>query len=270
MADSNLVKWQGAIDDGINFGKNAYLEAQPDLAVANATAKDVAGIQGAAALGQAQQSQDLANRRVGFNNLEDSYTQEAFEHNSDARKATAGAAISEGVADQFGKVRAQGLRQMQGLGVNPNSGRFAAMTGQLGLGQATAQAAAINKSNTDLDNEANNRQKTAIGFGANLSKDSSAAAQMSGYLGDKAISAASQPLVNDLTYAKGVADIYATGANGYAGLHKGTTISPTDQAAIDAKKDATDTANVGSLVNFAASNAGSSLIEKGISWLTGP
>jgi hypothetical protein len=43
--DPNLANWQDAADNRLAFGKNAYLEAIPDLANANATASGISTLQ---------------------------------------------------------------------------------------------------------------------------------------------------------------------------------------------------------------------------------
>lgn len=239
MAD-NLTNWQNATDNRFDFGKNAYLEAIPDLANANAMATGVAGMQANLAGSQGQLASGLMNRAGTFEGLQDRYITDAFGYNSQAKQdQVAGKAVAD-VAQQFANTQGQAQRQMSRMGVNPSSGRSLALSNQLGIAQASAQAGAANKARNDLEAVANDRQKTAIGFGANVPAQALSAAQGAMYTGNAAVNAAAAPLNQRLNFAGGISSIYGNAASGYGDIYKTTNLSASQQADLAASQAAAD------------------------------
>jgi len=272
MAD-NLTNWQNATDNRFDFGKNAYLEAIPDLAQANAMAGGVAGMQAGISSGQADLAKNLNTRTDVFSGLQDQYAKDAFGYNSaDRQNQVAGQAMAD-VSQKFSDTQGQAQRQMNRMGVNPSSGRSLAMSNQLGIANASAQAAAANKARMDLDNTADERQQKAIAMGANLPSQATNAAQMASYVGNSALTSAAQPYVNKLNFAGGISNIYGNAATGYGDLYKTLNLTPAQQVALNsssqAASDQEDAAWLNAIGSVAGSSAGSSLIDKGIDLISG-
>ena len=77
-----------------------------------------------------------------FRPLEKKLTEEAAQYNTEAeREKLARGAIAD-TASSFANMRDQAQRQSRSSGVNPNSGRFAALNQQLNLQEALARAGA--------------------------------------------------------------------------------------------------------------------------------
>lgn len=276
MADNYLTSWQSGVNDQFDFAKNAYSEAIPDMAYSIGAAKEIGGLQGRAALDQQLLSRGLAERRGKFNGMEDQYASEAMGWNSAARKEqVAGQALSD-VNQAFGNAQAQTGRQMARMGVNPNSGKFAATSGALGMELAKAQAQGMNKARQDLDATADAKQKTAISMGANLNTQSTQAAQVAGYAGNAALASSSQPLKDRLNFAGGVSNIYQNNINNTKDLWGTSNLTAAQKASLDANQaqinatnEARSDANMwGALGSIAGSQTGQNLISSGISWLT--
>lgn len=261
MADPNLDKWQGAVDDQLDFGKKAYLEAIPDLSTANATATGAAEMQGGVAAGQANLAKTLAGRVGKFAGMQDKYAQDAANLDSQENQAKVAGEAVAGVTRQFKNLRDQNARQLQRTGVNPNSGRALALGNQLGMAEALARASSAAKARNDLSVVADDRQKTAIGFGSNLPGQSTSAAQQVGYLGNTATESAKAPLANRLNFAGGIANIYGNAQGGYGDLWKSNNLSATDKAKLDSQEDSNLWGALGSIVG---SKGGSDLISKGV------
>lgn len=95
------------------------------------------------------QSQDdrewMLGRRGQLTNLQNRLTADAKEFNTDDRREQlAGEAIGD-VRQAFDQGRQMQMRGLQRMGVNPNDGKFAAMSNQMAMGEALAQSTAANK-----------------------------------------------------------------------------------------------------------------------------
>ncbi len=265
MAD-NLTNWQNATDNRFDFGKNAYLEAIPDLAQANAMAGAVSGMQAGISAGQADLAKNLSARTDVFSGLQDQYAKDAFGYNSaDRQEQVAGKAMAD-VSQKFSDTQGQAQRQMNRMGVNPSSGRSLAMSNQLGIANASAQAAAANKALMDLDNTANDRQQKAIAMGANVPGQATNAAQMASYTGNSAMLSAAQPYTNKINFAGGISNLYGNAATGYGDLYKTQNNINTANTTAD---NAEDAAWLGAIGSIAGSKAGGNLIDKGIDLVSG-
>jgi hypothetical protein len=265
MADTNLANWQGAVDDQLDFGKKAYLEAIPDLATANATATGAAEMQGGAAAGQANLAKTLAGRVDKFAGMQDQYAQDAADLDSPENQSKVAGEAVAGVTQQFKNLRDQNTRQLMRTGVNPNSGRALALGNQLGMAEAVARAGSAAKARNDLSVVADDRQKTAIGFGSNLPGQSTSAAQQAGYLGNTAVESAKAPLANRLNFAGGISNIYGNAQGGYGDLWKSNNLTAAQRAQTDSQEDSNLWGALGSIVG---SKGGSDLISKGADWVS--
>ena len=271
--DPNLAKWQTAADDGLEFGKNAYLEAIPDLANVAATARGASGLQGGLSRSLAKQSLGLQGRMAKFEGMQDQYAADAANYNSPQRQAQVAGQATADVAQKFGSMRDQANRQLSRSGVDPGSGRSLALGNQMQYAQASSEAYAGNKARNDLEAVANDRQRTAIGFGANLGTQALQSATASSGLANSAISSGAVPLTSRLNFAGGVGDIYGAATGNYKNLYNSQNLTP-DQKAIAGRQDAKDSrdedsafwSTLGTVFN---SKAGQSAFDKGIDWLFG-
>jgi len=272
MAD-NLQNWQNATDNRFDFSKNAYLEAIPSLADANASAEAASQIQGATAMNLGGLANTLTDRVDQFSGMQDQYAKDAFGYNSQARQDQAAGRAMADVTQQFDNTQQQAQRQLSRMGVNPSSGRSLALTNQLGIAKAAALAGSANKARQDLDKEANERQKTAIGFGANLPNQITSLGQGAVYAGNAAVNTATAPLTNRLNFAGGSSNIYGNAADGYKSIYSTTNLTAEQQAAQARIAQGTDDANDRALMaaagNFLASKGGEAVVNKGIDWISG-
>lgn len=268
--DSNLSNWLGAIQNQYNFGTQAYLDAAPSLMTANDAATGIAKLQANTALDQAALSSNLTDRMGTFNDMQDAYAKDAFGYNSAERQQRVSDKAMADVEKQFGDVQGQSNRDLSRRGVNPSSGRSLALSNQLGISKAAAMAGAANKARQDLETTANDRQKTAINFGANLPGQATSAAQTAAYVGNAASSNASAPVKNLLDFAGGLSNVYGNAASGYKGLYTTLNLSAADQARIAAadaaNQQAQDSAYLQAIGGFLGSKTGDKVVDKVLSW----
>lgn len=260
-----LSAWRDATDDGLDAGKSAYLEAMPAVATAAATGNAVNQLAGNAAMDSSALAKGL-NARVGkFAGMQDTYADNAFGYSSEARKNQAAGAAMADVTSKFSGMREQGMRSLGRMGINPSSGRSQAMSGQIDIATASAQAAAGNKARQDIEQIGDDRQKTAIGFGNNAVTNANQTAQMVGQLGTGALAAGLVPYRAQMDFANGVNGIYGNAAAGYKGLWESQNLSPAQRAeAATASRNNT----LNSIATIAGSTAGQNVIGKTADWIS--
>ena len=89
----------------------------------------------------------MLGRRGELSNLQDTLIQDAREYDSGERRAQMRGEAFADVNAAFSNARAQGMRTMGRMGVNPNSGRTLALNNEASLAQAAALSSASNKVN---------------------------------------------------------------------------------------------------------------------------
>lgn len=114
-------------------------------------------------------AEDRARYRGTFMPLEDRYISEAANYNSPERRA---AAVTEAVGDvrqESAIARGTRERSLTAMGVNPNSGRFAAEERRGGVSEALASAGAGNMARRQVEAMAEAKTANAINLGKGLS-----------------------------------------------------------------------------------------------------
>lgn len=92
-------------------------------------------------------------RRDKLSGVQDELIDEANTFDSEAKRSEIAAQATADVAKAFGSQRDQTSRQMTRMGVNPNSGKFSSMTGQMDMAEATAKAGASSTARNVARNE---------------------------------------------------------------------------------------------------------------------
>jgi len=133
---------------------------------------------------QMQQAQDYYSYQQNtFRPLEQGLVRDAQRFNTaDYRESKAReAAAAAGAA--FNQTQSASSRAMASMGINPNSGRFAAMTNQNNLGLSANRANAMTGARNQAEQMGFARRLDAAGLGRNLSGASTAAYQGAGQAG---------------------------------------------------------------------------------------
>lgn len=101
------------------------------------------------AYGQSQEDRGfMLNRRGLLSGLQDAQVKEAQDFNTDARREELAGQAQADVNAGFSGARAQSGRAMARMGINPSSGRAAALDAQTSIAQAAALAGATNNART--------------------------------------------------------------------------------------------------------------------------
>lgn len=96
---------------------------------------------------QADRAYTLERRGV-LSGMQDKLVSDANSFDTEARRNELAGQAGADVEQAFASQRGSTARSMARMGVNPSSGRFAAMTGQMDMAQATARAGASNTART--------------------------------------------------------------------------------------------------------------------------
>lgn len=113
--------------------------------------------------------------RSTFRPLERGIVADAASFDTEAKREQLAGSAAADVNAAFTNARGQENRALQRIGVNPNSGRFAALNEQLTLGQAGALAGAKNQARMDAENMGFARKMDAAGLGRGLATNASTA-----------------------------------------------------------------------------------------------
>ena len=111
---------------------------------------------------------------------------QADDFNTDAERerlaGLAGADVEQAIAGQRGSA----MRQLERMGVNPNSGRFMQLMSNSGLGAAKLQAGALNNARTQARQEGDARTQRAYAVASGVPAYGLQAAQVGGNLNNQA------------------------------------------------------------------------------------
>ena len=153
----------------LDFAREQYDRAAPML-------EGIANQQMAAQGEQMAQARDYYNyQRDTYRPLEQSIVADAQRFNTEAyRDQIAGQAAAD-AGRAFGISQQQNQRAMASMGVNPNSGRFAAQQNATGLQQAAVRANAMTGARNQATQMGYARQLDAAGLGRGLAGASAAA-----------------------------------------------------------------------------------------------
>lgn len=101
-----------------------------------------------------QSQQDRAfmlDRRGQLSEMQDQLVQDAKSFDSEAKASELAGKAQADVQQAFANTEAQQARSLSRMGVNPNSGKFAAMSNQNSLAKASASAGAANNARTQAE-----------------------------------------------------------------------------------------------------------------------
>lgn len=155
--------------EALNFYKQAYEDSKPRQAQTDALAKQLVDEQLATSKQNRTQAEEQWQRfQDTYIPVEDKVVQDAMTIDSEGEQSRAAGEAAAGVQAQYDSGIAQGRRRMASMGINPNSGRSAALEQEGALGLAAAKAGA----STDARLKARDRGITlragVANFGRNM------------------------------------------------------------------------------------------------------
>lgn len=167
-------------DETLNFYKQSYADMVPMI-------KEVAQNDMNIAKSNAARADEYANyERETFRPLEKQLVKDAEEYSTAGKREALATQAAADVNTAFTNSREQENRALTRMGVNPNSGRFAALNNQLTLGEAATAAGAMTKTRTDAEQMGFARRMDAAGLGRGLAGNASTAYGVSIGAGDAA------------------------------------------------------------------------------------
>ena len=181
--------------EALAWYKQQYADSAPQRELAAKTANDVAQQQLASSRQNDAISNDYWNyQKNTFRPLEAGIVADAQNYDTAARRNQAAGRAMADVEQQFGNEAAQQQRAMTRMGVNPSSGKFAAMSTQMGMAEAAAKAGAASKARDNIELQGYARKMDAANMGRGLASSQATSAGVAMSAGNSAVNSAGVPL----------------------------------------------------------------------------
>lgn len=156
-------------EDYMEWAKSFYEELKPQI---QAIADQELQISQA----NKQRADEYADyERNTFRPVEQGIVADALNYNTEAKREQLASQAAGDVSQAFGVARDQATRQFQSQGINPQSGRFAALNNQLNIQEALARAGAQTQARNQAEDLGYARRLDAAGLGRNLAPNASTA-----------------------------------------------------------------------------------------------
>ena len=237
----------------LNWAKQIYAQEAPARDAAAALAGQVSQAQldqmrqQTAIAGQAQQDYQQIYRPI-----EQSLANEAMNYDTPERRAAASAGAVARVGQQLGAQRAATMREMEGSGVDPSSGKTAALAGSLDLNAAKLKAGAGNAASQQVETIGRAMKADAANLGRGIASSQATNAALASQFGTSAIGSSNAGLAAGQSGTAGLQSGYQTAISGLgaAGTQFGNIAATNRQAA---QQRANDTAQgIGAAASVAA------------------
>lgn len=220
-AAGNMAAEQLALDrETLDFYKQQYQESKP-FQEAQAKASTEVSTQQLASMRQNDEiSKDYYDYQTGtFRPVEKKLVADAQNYDTGERREAKAAEAVAGVGMQAEVARQSNARQMNRMGVNPNSGRMLAMGNQMALGEAVAKAGAANKARDNVETQGYARRMDAASLGRGLASNQATSAGIALSAGNSAVQNAGVPVntINGMTQTMGQG--FGQASNGMQSAH---------------------------------------------------
>lgn len=163
--------------EALDWYKQAYQEQAPLREQAAAKAMEVSDAQLASMRQNDAISKDYWNyQQSTFRPMERALVADAQNYDTESRRdQKAGQAVAD-VEQQLAAAQGQQSRQLARMGVNPNDGKFAAMSNQMTMTGALGKAQAANKAREQVELQGYARKMDAANLGRNLASNQATSA----------------------------------------------------------------------------------------------
>ena len=160
---------QDTATEYLNFAKTQYNDNKQFLA-------DIAQAEAAMMKSNQQRAEEYAAyERDTFRPMEKELIGKAKAYNEDAMRERMASQSAADTNAAYDSAKQQALRNLARYGINPNSGRFAALNAQIGTQQAGAIAAGQNQARTQAEGLGYARMQDAVALGKGLAPNASTA-----------------------------------------------------------------------------------------------
>jgi Chaperone of endosialidase len=202
------------------FYKQVYAEQAPERAKAAAINDKVANAQLASMEQNTAISKDYYDYQTGtFRPMEKSIVADAENYDTQERRNEKAAQAVADVGIQSEVARKANVRQMQRMGVNPNSGKMLALGNQMALGEVMAKAGAANKAREAVETQGFARKMDAASLGRGLASNQATSAGVALNAGNSSTQNAAMTMqqANQAAATMGQGFSQATAANNSSG-----------------------------------------------------
>lgn len=165
-----------AADAELAFRQKQYDDSLPYLKTSQELGMKIAGQQSDIAdYNQTTAKEDRAYWEETYKPVEKKVASDAMEYDSEARQEQVAGDRRAQVSKSFANQRASAARELEAMGVNPNSGRFAGLSATMDMQQALGEAATMNAARTEVQDKGIALRSGAANFGRNMPNTASAA-----------------------------------------------------------------------------------------------
>lgn len=180
--------------DALDFAKEQYADYKPYLEELAQTSLETRDLQQTIATDQAAQATDYAEyMKNTFRPVEQGLVDEAMTYDSNKQgMANADQAAAE-ISKSYEAADANNARQEMGFGINPNSGRSAALRTRSGVMEAADTAGARTKAMRDAETVGWAKRMDAASLGRNLPGNQATSAGLAVNAGSAAVNSAGAP-----------------------------------------------------------------------------
>ena len=236
----------------LEWAKQIYAETAPDRANAIQRANAVSDAQLESMNTQTALAKDYdAYNKSTFRPLEQGIVADASTYDTPERREAEAAKATAGVEMSLASQRGATMREQERAGVNPASGKIAAMQGVMDLGAAKLKAGAASAARTQVETVGQARKMDAANLGRGLASSQATSAGLALTAGN-----------NSASNAASTGGITAQGAalmnSGYSGAQQGLSNAAQTYGAIaNTQAQSSDSGMWGALGSVAGSFAGS-------------
>lgn len=198
-------------EDQFNWFKGEYERTAPDRAEASRRANEASDIQ----LEAARKNNEIADdywkyQKDVFRPVEQGLVEDAQNYDTPERRAEAAQSAGAGVEQQISAQRDATARALARSGVDPSSGKTAALMGSQDIMAAKAKAGATNAAERNVETQGWARRMDAASLGRNLASNQATSSQVATQAGSAGANTGMMPLAANQTGSS----LMQTGFNG--------------------------------------------------------
>lgn len=239
--------------DQLAWAKQIYADAAPERDAATARANEVSDAQLAQTRLQtsiAQQAQD--DYTSTYRPLEQAMAAEAAAYDTPERRAAAAAAASSDVEQAVAAQRGATMREQERAGVNPASGKVAALQGTMDLGAAKLKAGAANTAVRQVETIGAAKKADAVNLGRGIASSQATNAALAMQQGNSSVANAGTALTAGTSGASGVQQAYSGAQSGLASAGNIYGSIASQQGAANAASASNTNAGIGAAASVVA------------------
>lgn len=235
------------------WAKEIYAQAEPERIATTARANEVSDAQLEQTRLQtsiAQQAQDDYNGT--YRPIEQAMAQEAVAYDTPERRAAAAAAATSDVERNIAAQRGATMRDMERSGVDPSSGKMAAVQGSIDLGAAKLKAGAGNTAMRQVETIGAAKRADAVNLGRGIASSQATNASLAMQQGNASVANSGAALTATNNGQGNVSSAYGGAQTGLSGAASTFGSIAAGKGAADAANASSTNAGIGAAASIAA------------------